>query len=54
MARFSGKPDVGEPGGGGGRAVLAPRGRAGAKCKLTGAQLRGLAVLLAAAPAAWA
>jgi transposase len=36
----------------GGRAALASRGAGGAKCKLTGAQLRQLEMLLAAGPAA--
>ena len=37
----------------GGRAALASRGAGGAKCKLTPAQLRELATLLDAGPAAW-
>ena len=37
----------------GGRAALASRGAGGAKCKLTGPQLRELAALLDAGPAAW-
>ena len=37
----------------GGRAALASRGAGGAKCKLTGPQLRELATLLDAGPAAW-
>jgi transposase len=37
----------------GGRAALASRGAGGAKCKLTAAQLRELAALLDAGPAAW-
>jgi DDE superfamily endonuclease/Winged helix-turn helix len=35
------------------RAALASKGAGGAKCKLTGAQLRGLVTLLDAGPAAW-
>jgi transposase len=38
---------------GGGRAALASKGAAGAKCKLSAAQLRELATLLDAGPAAW-
>jgi transposase len=37
----------------GGRAALASKGAGGAKCKLAGARLRGLATLLDAGPAAW-
>ena len=37
----------------GGRAALASKGAGGAKCKLTGAQLRELETLLDAGPAAW-
>ncbi len=37
----------------GGRAALASKGAGGAKCKLTAAQLRELAALLDAGPAAW-
>lgn len=37
----------------GGRAALASRGAGGAKCKLSTAQLRELATLLEAGPAAW-
>lgn len=37
----------------GGRAALASRGAGGAKCKLTAPQLRELATLLDAGPAAW-
>ena len=37
----------------GGRAALASRGAGGAKCKLAAAQLRELATLLDAGPAAW-
>ena len=37
----------------GGRAALASRGAGGAKCKLTPVQLRELATLLDAGPAAW-
>jgi putative transposase len=37
----------------GGRAALASRGAGGAKCKLTALQLRELATLLDAGPAAW-
>ncbi len=37
----------------GGRAALASRGAGGAKCKVTGPQLRELAALLNAGPAAW-
>src|SRR5713101_4561879 len=37
----------------GGRAALASKGAGGAKCKLTPAQLRELAALLDAGPAAW-
>jgi putative transposase len=37
----------------GGRAALASRGAGGAKCKLAPAQLRELATLLDAGPAAW-
>jgi transposase len=37
----------------GGRAALVSRGAAGAKCKLTAAQLRELATVLEAGPAAW-
>jgi transposase len=37
----------------GGRAALASRGAGGAKCKLSAAQLRELATLLEAGPAAW-
>ena len=37
----------------GGRATLASKGAGGAKCKLTGPQLRELATLLDAGPAAW-
>jgi transposase len=37
----------------GGRAALASKGAGGAKCKLTAAQLRELATLLDAGPAAW-
>ncbi len=37
----------------GGRAALASKGAAGAKCKLTAAQLRELQEVLGAGPAAW-
>ena len=37
----------------GGRAALASKGAGGAKCKLSAAQLRELATLLDAGPAAW-
>jgi putative transposase len=37
----------------GGRAALASKGAGGAKCKLAPAQLRELATLLDAGPAAW-
>jgi len=37
----------------GGRAALASKGAGGAKCKLTSPQLRELATLLDAGPAAW-
>jgi transposase len=37
----------------GGRAALASRGPGGARCKLTGAQVRALAAVLEAGPAAW-
>ena len=38
---------------GGGRAALASKGAAGAKCKLTAAQLRELEAVLDAGPAVW-
>jgi putative transposase len=38
---------------GGGRAALASKGPAGARCKLTAAQLRELEMVLEAGPAAW-